>query len=66
MCYQLRSAVAGGQERQFSGGVIEGLNNKAKGTMRRAYGYWTFQIVELFVYHVLGKLPEPGPAHQFF
>ena len=52
--------------KQFSSGVIEGLNNKAKVTMRKAYGYRTFRITELALYHVLGKLPEPQLAHRFF
>ena len=52
--------------KQFSSGVIEGLNNKAKVTMRKAYGFRTFRIVELSLYHVLGKLPEPQLAHRFF
>ena len=53
-------------KKQFSSGVIEGLNNKAKVTMRKAYGYKTFRIAELSLYHVLGKLPEPKLAHRFF
>lgn len=53
-------------KKQFSSGVIEGLNNKAKVTMRKAYGYRTFRIAELSLYHVLGKLPEPKLAHKFF
>ncbi len=53
-------------KKQFSSGVIEGLNNKAKVTMRKAYGYRSFRIAELSLYHVLGKLPEPQLAHRFF
>jgi hypothetical protein len=45
---------------------VVGLNNKAKVTMRKAYGYRTFRIAELSLYHVLGKLPEPKLAHKFF
>ncbi len=52
--------------KQFSSGVVEGLNNKAKVTMRKAYGYRTFRIAELSLYHVLGKLPEPRLTHKFY
>lgn len=52
--------------KQFSSGVIEGLNNKAKVTMRKAYGYRTFRSTELALYHVLGKLPEPKLTHSFY
>jgi transposase len=50
----------------FSSGVIEGLNNKAKVTMRKAYGFRTFAMIEIALYHALGKLPEPTLAHDFY
>ena len=50
----------------FSSGIVEGLNNKAKVTMRKAYGCRTFKMLELALYHVLGKLPEPKPTHTFY
>ena len=50
----------------FSSGIVEGLNNKAKVTMRKAYGFRTFKATELALYHVLGKLPEPPLAHRFY
>lgn len=53
-------------KKQFSSGVVEGLNNKAKVTMRRSYGFRTFPILELALYHSLGKLPEPPLTHEFF
>jgi len=46
--------------------VVEGLNNKAKVTMRKSYGFRTFNTTEIALYHVLGKLPEPQLAHRFF
>ncbi len=52
--------------KQFSSGVIEGMNNKAKVSMRKAYGFRTFRATELSLYHVLGKLPEPKLAHSFY
>ncbi len=50
----------------FSSGVIEGMNNKAKVTMRKAYGFRTFRITEISLYHALGKLPEPKLTHSFY
>jgi transposase len=50
----------------FSSGIVEGLNNKAKVTMRKAYGFRTFGMLELALYHVLGKLPEPKLTHSFY
>ncbi len=52
--------------KQFSSGVVEGRNNKAKVTMRKAYSFRTFKATELALYHVLGKLPEPPLAHRFY
>lgn len=52
--------------KQFSSGVVEGLNNKAKLTMRKAYGFRTFHTTEIALYHVLGKLPEPEITHSFY
>jgi transposase len=51
--------------KQFSSGIVEGLNGKAKVTMRKAYGFRTFRVIELSLYHVLGRLPEPELAHKF-
>jgi len=53
-------------KKEFSSGVVEGLNNKAKVTMRRSYGFRTFRVLELALYHSLGKLPEPEITHEFF
>ncbi len=50
----------------FSSGIIEGLNNKAKVTMRKSYGFRTFRVTELALYHTLGKLPEPDLTHRFY
>jgi hypothetical protein len=52
--------------KEFSSGVVEGLNNKAKVTMRKSYGFRSFRILELAIYHALGKLPEPELTHEFF
>ena len=52
--------------KEFSSGVVEGLNNKAKVTMRKSYGFRTFRILELALYRSLGRLPEPDLAHEFF
>jgi transposase len=45
---------------------VEGLNNKAKVTMRKSYGFRPYRVLELALYHSLGKLPELESAHDFF
>ncbi|MCG7941363.1 MAG: ISL3 family transposase [Candidatus Thiodiazotropha lotti] len=51
---------------QFSSGIVEGFNNKAKLTTRRAYGFKTYHAAEIALYHALGALPVPETAHEFF
>ncbi len=51
---------------QLSSGVVEGLNNKAKLTTRKAYGFRTYHAEEIALYHTLGALPQPEVAHKFF
>ena len=53
-------------QKLLSSGVVEGLNNKAKVTMRKSYGFRTYPVLELALYHSLGKLPEPEFTHDFF
>jgi len=52
-------------KKKLSSGVVEGLNNKAKLTMRKSYGFRTFHVTETALYHTLGKLPEPPCTHRF-
>jgi transposase len=42
-------------QKLISSRVVDGPNNKAKVTMRKSY-----------LYHSLGKLPEPAPTQDFF
>jgi hypothetical protein len=49
----------------ISSGVVEGLNNKAKVAMRKSYGFRAYRVLELALYHSLGKLPEPESIHDF-
>ena len=48
-----------------SAGSVEGLNNKAKLTLRKAYGFRTYEAIEIALYHTLGELPEPKFTHEF-
>ena len=50
----------------ISNGVVEGLNTKAKLTIRKSYGFRSPEILEMALLHALGKLPEPKSAHEFY
>lgn len=52
--------------KEFSSGIVEGLNAKAKLATRKAYGFKRFKTLELALYHNLGDLPQPPEAHKFF
>ena len=50
----------------MSSGIVEGFNNKAKLTTKKAYGFRTYEAIEIALYHQLGKLPEPIFTHKFW
>jgi transposase len=45
----------------FTSGVVEGLNNAIRGTIRRAYGYHVFENFRLQIMVEHGDLPTPVP-----
>ena len=49
----------------ISAAAVEGFNNKAKLTMRKAYGFRTYRAMEVALYHTLGDLPDPPVTHRF-
>lgn len=51
-------------QKLISSGVVEGLNNKV--TMRKSYGFRTYRVLKLTLYHSLAKLPEPELTPEFF
>lgn len=53
---------AGGE---LSSGPVEGLNNKAKLAIRKAYGFKTIECLQIALYHQLGGLKEPPQTHRF-
>jgi transposase len=53
-------------QKPISSGVVEGLNNKAKVTNEKIVRLSHLRVLELALYHSLGKLPEPESTHDFF
>lgn len=51
--------------KQFSCGIVEGLNYKVKLTIRTAYGFSNLDYAQTALYHALAKLPEPQLTHRF-
>jgi transposase len=52
-------------KRRLSSGAVEGLNLKAKLTIRKAYGFKSVKCLQIALYHTLGDLPEPLCLHRF-
>lgn len=52
--------------KQYSSGIVEGFNNKAKLTLKKAYGYKSYRLLEMALYHTLGDLPVPKSTHRYF
>lgn len=50
---------------EISNGSVEGMNNKVKLAMKKAYGFKSYKTIEIALYHQLGKLPEPIRTHRF-
>ena len=50
----------------FNSGVVEGFNRKINLTIRKAFGFRSFQVLQIALYHQLGQLPEPTFAHEFW
>lgn len=51
---------------ELSSGAVEGQNNKIRVVTRRSYGFRTYKVIEIALYHTLGKLPEPDEfTHTF-
>ncbi len=51
--------------KEFSSGIVKGLNYKIKLTIRKAYGFKTLEAAEIALSHALAHLPEPKLAHEF-
>lgn len=49
----------------YSSGAVEGMNRKLNLITRRAYGYRSYDVLKVALFHTLGHLPEPDMAHRF-
>ena len=52
-------------KKQYSSGIVEGLNLKVNLSMRKAYGFRSFDVLKVALFHQLGDLPEPKFTHRF-
>lgn len=52
-------------KKAYSSGTVEGLNRKINLVTRKAYGYKSFEVLKIALFHTMGALPEPEMAHRF-
>ena len=52
--------------KQFNNGIVEGLNLKWNLTVRKAFGFRTFNALQMDSFHQLDELPEPQFTHEFY
>lgn len=51
---------------KLSSGIVEAMNNTAKLTIRKSYGFRQHETLKYALYHKLGDLPVPKLTHEFF
>lgn len=52
-------------KKAFNSGVVEGLNRKVNLTTRKSYGFKSFDVLKIALFHTMGDLPEPKSTHRF-
>lgn len=52
-------------KKAYSSGAVEGLNRKINLVTRRSYGFRSYEVLKIALYHTMGELPEPKSTHRF-
>lgn len=52
-------------KKAYSSGVVEGLNRKVNLVTRKAFGFRSYEVLEIALFHTMGELPEPELTHRF-
>ncbi len=52
-------------KKSYSSGAVEGLNRKINLVTRKAYGYKSYEVLKIALFHTMGALPEPEMTHRF-
>lgn len=52
-------------KKAFSSGTIEGLNRKVNLVTRKSYGFRSYEVLKIALFHTMGNLPEPKLTHRF-
>ena len=52
-------------KKKYTSGIVEGLNLKVNLSLRKAYGFRSFDVLQIALFHQLGGLSEPEFTHRF-
>jgi len=52
-------------EKQYSSGIVEGMNRKINLVTRKSYGFRNYEILKTALFLTMGDLPEPEFTHSF-
>ncbi len=52
--------------KKYNSGIVEGLNRNINLSIRKAYGFRTFNVAKTCLFHQYGQLPEEIFTHRFW
>lgn len=53
-------------KKAYSSGAVEGLNRKVNLVTRKSYGFRSYEVLRIALFHTMGNLPEQERTHSFF
>lgn len=52
-------------KKAYSSGIVEGMNRNVNLVTRKAFGFRSYEVLKIALFHTMGGLPEPEFAHRF-
>lgn len=52
-------------KKAYSSGIVEGMNRNVNLVTRKAFGFRSYEVLEIALFHTMGGLPEPESIHRF-
>jgi transposase len=52
-------------KKAYSSGIVEGMNRNVNLVTRKAFGFRSYEVLKIALFHTMGGLPEPESTHKF-
>ena len=52
-------------KKAYSSGIVEGMNRNVNLVTRKAFGFRSYEVLKIALFHTMGGLPEPKSTHRF-